>query len=363
MKVVTVVGTRPEFIQVAPLTRALRARHQEILVHTGQHYDANMSQVFFDELELPQPERLLEVGSGSHGAQTGRLLIAVERVLVEESPDWVLVFGDTNSTLAGALAAAKLGIPLAHIEAGLRSFDRAMPEEVNRIATDHMSDLLLPPTADAVANLAREGLTQGVEMVGDVRIDLLERSAERARDRLPLLLARSKIAAAKPFALATIHRASNTDDSPRLGRILAAFGELDLEVVLPMHPRLTKMVKLFGLRLPSNVHPVAPLGFLDLVALLDHAEVVLTDSGGLQKEAYMLRRPTVTLRDTTEWVETVQAGWNRLAEPEDLVVSVAAARGVAPPRHPDFYGAPGVCDRIVDLLERGRPVRRKQVPS
>ncbi|HSC87796.1 MAG TPA: UDP-N-acetylglucosamine 2-epimerase (non-hydrolyzing) [Polyangiaceae bacterium] len=351
MKVVTVVGTRPEFVQVAPFTRAVRARHEEILLHTGQHYDQDMSDVFFEELQLPRPERRLSVGSGSHGEQTGKLLIEIERVLLEVRPDWVVVFGDTNSTVAAALAAAKLGVPLAHVEAGLRSFDRFMPEELNRVVTDHLANLLLAPTSRAVDNLRAEGITQGVELIGDVRVDLLAQSMERARPRLPGLARQFGLRDDVPFSLATIHRASNTDDPGRLGQILDALSRLELDVLLPIHPRLNKMLTEFGLHLPDNVRQAPPLGFLDLLAVLDGARAVITDSGGLQKEAYMLRRPTVTLRDTTEWVETVEAGWNRLAEPAELESAIEAALEHLPLTHPPLYGEPGVCARIVTCME------------
>jgi UDP-GlcNAc3NAcA epimerase len=358
MKVMTVVGARPEFIQTAPVTKALRRRHTEVLVHTGQHYDDNMSDVFFRELDIPAPEINLGVGSGSHAQQTGQMLIKMEDIIQREQPDWVLVFGDTNSTIAAALAAAKIHVPVAHIEAGLRSYDRKMPEEINRVMTDHLSTLLFPPTDVAVRNLEREGLTRGVHLVGDVRVDVVLGIVERARSRQPQLFAQTGLQAGQPFALATIHRASNTDDPQRLRDIAHTFSTVDLPVVLPVHPRLGKMMQTFGLRFSDNVRAIEPVGFLDMIALLDACQIVITDSGGLQKEAYMLRRPTVTVRDTTEWVETVTSGWNRLCEPdpEAFKAAVAAARSQPPAEHPDFYGAFGVSDRIVDALEAGLPV-------
>lgn len=351
MKIMTIVGARPEFIQTAPVTQAVRRRHTDVLVHTGQHYDDNMSAIFFRELGLPEPEIHLGVGSGSHAEQTGQMLIRLEQIMLQEKPDWVVVFGDTNSTIAGALAAAKIHIPVAHIEAGLRSYDRAMPEEINRVMTDHLSSLLLPPTTAAVENLRKEGLTANVCLVGDVRVDVLAGMVERARDRRPALLAQTGLKDGEAFALATIHRASNTDDRARLADIIQAFNTLDLPVVLPMHPRLRKMAGEFGLAFGGNVRAVEPLGFLDMVALLDACRIVITDSGGLQKEAYMLRRPCVTVRDTTEWVETVEAGWNRLTEPEEFAAAARAALLPPPAEHPDFYGAVGVGERIVDALE------------
>jgi len=355
MKVMTIVGARPEFIQTAPVSKAIRQRHTEILVHTGQHYDGNMSDVFFRDLDLPEPELNLGVGSGSHAQQTGQMMTRLEEAMEREKPDWVLVFGDTNSTIAGALTAAKLHIPVAHIEAGLRSYDRTMPEEVNRVLTDHISDLLFAPTQAAVDNLAREGITEGVRLVGDVRVDVLIGIVERARTQQARLFAQTGLSAGEPFVLATIHRASNTDDPARLKAIVEVMSTLELPVVLPVHPRLRKMMGEFELAFSGNVRGIDPLGFLDMVALLDACRMVITDSGGLQKEAYMLRRPCVTVRNTTEWVETVQSGWNRLCEPEPGAFKAAVAEALSSPpaEHPDFYGAPGVSERICDALEEG----------
>lgn len=354
MKALTIVGTRPEFIQIAPLTRALRRRsHQEILVNTGQHYDDNMSQVFFRDLDLPQPDISLGVGSGSHTEQTGQMMIALEPVILREEPDYVIVYGDTNSTIAGALTAAKLYIPIVHVEAGLRSFDRTMPEEINRILTDHISRILFAPTRAAEKNLANEGITAGVHNVGDVRTDVVLNTVPHARERQANLLALADLHPGEPFALATIHRASNTDDETRLRQIVKAFSSAEIPVLLPVHPRLRKMLSSFGLAFGANVRTVEPLGFLELIGALDACEIVITDSGGLQKEAYMLRRPTITVRDTTEWIETIEAGWNRLCEPEPEAfhAAVAAARSTPPAEHPDFYGTPGVADRMVDVLQ------------
>ncbi|MBL8161787.1 MAG: UDP-N-acetylglucosamine 2-epimerase (non-hydrolyzing) [Anaerolineae bacterium] len=359
MKTITIVGARPEFIQTAPFTKAIRKRHTDILVHTGQHYDDNMSAVFFSDLGIPQPELNLGVGGGSHAEMTGQMLMKLEAAFQQEKPDWVVVFGDTNSTIAGALAAAKIHIPVAHIESGLRSYDRRMPEEVNRVMTDHLSSALFAPTQAAVDNLRKEGITRGVRLVGDVRVDVVEQTVPRARTRQSDLFTQTGLQAGEGFALATIHRASNTDDRARLSDIVNAFNTLDLPVVLPVHPRLKKMLAEFGLSFSGNVRPVEPLGFVDMVALLDACRMVITDSGGLQKEAYMLRRPCVTVRDTTEWIETVESGWNRLTEPGDFRAAAAAAAVPPPAEHPDFYGASGVCDRIVDALEELLPEARQ----
>lgn len=353
MKIMTVVGARPEFIQTAPVTKAIRKRHTEILVHTGQHYDDNMSAVFFSDLGIPAPELNLEVGSGSHAQMTGQIMIKMEEAILREKPDWVLVFGDTNSTIGAALAATKIHVKVAHIEAGLRSYDRKMPEEINRVMTDHLSNMLFPPTQAAVENLKKEGITEGVKLVGDVRVDVVMDTVPRARQEQEKLFAQTGLKAGEPFALATIHRASNTDDRTRITDIVAAFNTLDLPVVLPVHPRLKKMMGEFDLKFSGNVRAIEPIGFVDMIALLDACKIVVTDSGGLQKEAYMLRRSGVTVRDTTEWVETVQSGWNRLTEPENFKAAVAEALKPPPQAHPDFYGAPGVCDRIVDALEAG----------
>jgi len=351
LKIMTIVGARPEFIQTAPVSKAIRKRHTEILVHTGQHYDDNMSAVFFSDLGIPQPEINLEVGSGGHAEQTGQIMVKVEAVMLREGPDWVLVFGDTNSTIGAALAAAKIHISVAHIEAGLRSYDREMPEEINRVMTDHISNVLFPPTVAAVENLKKEGIVQGVHLVGDVRVDVVLDTVPRAQEQQARLFAQTGLKAGEAFALATIHRASNTDDRRRLSDIIGAFNTLDLPVVLPVHPRLKKMMGEFGLSFSGNVRTIDPIGFLDMVAFLDACKIVITDSGGLQKEAYMLCRPAVTVRDTTEWVETVQSGWNRLTAPADFKVAVAEALKPPPTDHPDFYGTPGVCERIVDVLE------------
>jgi UDP-GlcNAc3NAcA epimerase len=356
MKLMTIVGTRPEFIQTSPLTKAIRKRHTEILVNTGQHYDDNMSRIFFEELEIPLPEINLDVGSGSHAQQTGQIMMRMEAVMLREQPDWVIVHGDTNSTIAGALTAAKLHIPIAHVEAGLRSYDRRMPEEINRVVTDHVSTLVFAPTETAVKNLAKEGITDKVRLVGHVRTDLLLAQVDRARAKFPALKASAGLTEGKPFALMTIHRASNTDEKDRLSAIVETLSTLDMDVVLPAHPRLRKMLDNFGLTFSQNVKVIDPVGFLEVLALLDACEIVITDSGGLQMEAYIMKRPAVTVRDTTEWIETVHSGWNRLCEPDvaSFKAAVDAARSAPPAVHPDHYGTPGVSDRIIDALEAMR---------
>jgi UDP-GlcNAc3NAcA epimerase len=331
MKILTVVGARPQFIKAAPVSRALRATgHEEWLVHTGQHYDHNMSQVFFDELQIPQPNDNLAIGSGSHGQQTGQMLIALEAVMQAQRPDWVLVYGDTNSTLAGAIAAVKLQIPVAHVEAGLRSFNRSMPEEHNRVLTDHCADLLFCPTQNAVDLLAKEGITQPVHLVGDTMFDAVLQFSQLAQQRSTILeqlqLARNH------YYLATVHRPYNTDEPSNLTNILQAFAALDKPVIFPVHPRTRQKIAALTAEHPnilgSNLRLIEPVGYLDMLTLLQHTALLLTDSGGMQKEAYFFARPCVTLRPETEWVETVEAGWNVLtgADKEQIIAAVQEHR-------------------------------------
>ncbi|CVK33934.1 non-hydrolyzing UDP-N-acetylglucosamine 2-epimerase [Methanoculleus bourgensis] len=327
MKILSVVGARPQFVKCAPVSRELRKVHEEILVHTGQHYDYLLSEVFFRDLGIPAPDYHLDIGSGSHGVQTGRMLAAVEEVIAKEEPDLVLVYGDTNSTLAGALAAAKVHVPVAHVEAGLRSFDRRMPEEVNRVLTDHCSDILFCPTATAVANLAAEGVTAGVHLTGDVMVDALQQNLPLAKERSTALIDLGL--SPKGYFLATVHRASNTDDPAALRAIMDAFARLDAPVVFPVHPRTRKKFAEYGIAPAANVSVVEPLPYFDMLALLSGARAVLTDSGGVQKEAYILEVPCVTLRENTEWVETLEDGWNVLVGADaDRIVAEADAAGM-----------------------------------
>jgi UDP-GlcNAc3NAcA epimerase len=339
--ILTVVGARPQFIKAAPVSAALaRAGLREVLVHTGQHFDAQMSDVFFDELGLRAPDYHLQINSLGHGAMTGRMLESLEQVMLEERPAKVLIYGDTNSTLAGALAAAKLNIPVAHVEAGLRSFNRRMPEEVNRVLADHVSTLLLCPTQTAVANLNAEGILRGVHLVGDVMYDATIAAVKRARERSNILDAQGLTQGG--YAVATIHRAENTDDPERLARILAWLEGAARQrlIVMPVHPRTRKLLDARRWA-PTGVKLLPPIGYLDMTMLLANAVEVLTDSGGLQKEAYFHRVPCVTLRDETEWVETIEAGWNRLwTQP----VRVAARHEIAD------YGSGDAAEQIAALL-------------
>ncbi len=295
MKVVTVVGARPQFIKAAPVSRCLRRQETEILVHTGQHYDTTMSEVFFEELKIPRPDYHLEVGSKSHGAQTGEMLSRLEQVLIQERPDWVLVYGDTNTTLAGALAAAKLHIPVAHVEAGLRSFNRQMPEEINRVLTDHMSDLLCRPTETGRLNsLASEGIFRGVVQVGDVMVDALRFNRALANDRASWS---SWGWSRRTYVLVTLHRAENTDDPDRLEEIVSALNELESSMILPLHPRTRNRMQRQGVNLTnSRLKVIEPVGYLDMLHLEMNAAKILTDSGGVQKEAFLLQVPCITMR-------------------------------------------------------------------
>ena len=320
MKIASIIGARPNFIKCAPLSKEIRKEFDEVTVHTGQHYDYEMNKIFFEELNIPEPDYHLGVGSGNHGEQTGEMLKRMEKVLIKEVPDLVLVYGDTNSTLAGALAATKLHIKVGHIEAGLRSFDRRMPEEINRVLTDHCSDLLFCPTETAVRNLEVEGVTDGVHLTGDVMVDALKENIEIA-ERGSRILDEMDL---KPeeYCLATIHRAENADDFERLKNITDAFCEIG-NLVFPCHPRTEKYLREFGLwdGLVENVKVIKPVGYLDMLMLEMNAKKILTDSGGVQKEAYILKVPCVTLRENTEWVETVEDGWNVLvgADKEKIV--------------------------------------------
>ncbi len=357
MKVLSVVGARPQFVKAAVVTQALReAGVEEVMVHTGQHYDAGMSEVFFAELGIPAPAHNLGVGSGSHAAQTAGALTGLERLCLSERPDAVLVYGDTNATLSGALAAAKLRLPVAHVEAGLRSFDRRMPEEVNRVVADHLSRWLFCPTATAVDNLSREGITAGVVLVGDVMYDAVLRFGARAA-AVSTVLERLRVTPGA-FVLATIHRDFNTDAPDRLAGIVNGLLGCGLPVVFPAHPRVRKCLERGGwlarLEAEPRLRLCEPVGYLDMVRLEAAARVILTDSGGVQKEAFFHGVPCVTVRDTTEWVETVTAGWNRLAPAEagSVAQALLAAGPPAGAHRPAFYGAGDAAGRIADILKR-----------
>ena len=354
MKIVSIVGARPQFIKSAAVSRLLRERHQEVLVHTGQHYDYEMSGVFFDGLDQPSPDVNLGVGSGSHGAQTGAMLKGIEGVLLGERPDYILIYGDTNSTLAGALAASKLSVPVAHVEAGLRSFNRRMPEEVNRVVADHLSTLLLCPSDTAVRNLAAEGITRNVHLVGDVMLDVLNWAKQGLAAKPSKILERVGLTK-QCYLLATVHRSENTDDFSRLSQILNAFNSLDEPVVFPVHPRARKAITDARCRIERHVRLIDPVGYLDMVALTSGARLLLTDSGGLQKEAYWLGVPCITMRDETEWVETVEAGWNTLVGSDSEKIVKAVHSFEPSGSRPTLYGDGFAAVKCVNLLEASRP--------
>jgi UDP-N-acetylglucosamine 2-epimerase (non-hydrolysing)/UDP-GlcNAc3NAcA epimerase len=352
VRIVTVVGNRPQFVKAAAVSHRLRAIADEVLVHTGQHYDEELSRVFFEELRLPAPEHQLDLGGGSNTAQTARMLAALEPLLAAEAPDTVLVYGDTNSTLAGALAAAQAGIPVAHVEAGMRSDDRTMPEELNRVLTDHASALLLCSSERAADRLRQERAHGEVVVVGDVMVDVAMLLGPRARaDTAPL---RAADVAPGAYALATAHRAGNVDDPERLRRLVTVLTAVPGPVVLPLHPRTRARLEaagLLGLLAGDGVRLVPPLGYLEFTSLLVHARAVLTDSGGVQKEAYLAGVPCVTLRDTTEWTETVEAGWNVLVGLDPNAARAALERSV-PAERPPLYGDGRAGERVVEAVAR-----------
>jgi UDP-N-acetylglucosamine 2-epimerase (non-hydrolysing) len=354
MKVVTVVGARPQFIKCAPVSRELRKVVTEVIIHTGQHYDGCMNDVFFHDLEIPTPEWNLGVGSGPHGAQTAEMLKRIEEVLLIEWPDYVMTYGDTNSTLAGALAAAKLHIPVAHIEAGLRSFNRRMPEEINRVMTDHLSTTLFCPTETALQNLAREGVVNGIHLVGDVMYDAALQFAAVARRRSTILADLGL--KPKEYLLATVHRPSNTDSEVTLGAIMSSLREISEPIVFPVHPRTRQRLRQCGWDNSGSSDRrmllLEPVGYLDMLMLEENARIILTDSGGLQKEAYFFRVPCVTLRLETEWVETVSTGWNVIVGTDRTQILNAVngrrwPQGTPPQLFGDGHAAHCIVDRLV----------------
>jgi UDP-N-acetylglucosamine 2-epimerase len=353
MRIVTVIGNRPQFVKAAAVSRPLRTRHEELIVNTGQHYDDELSRVFFEELDVPAPARELGIGDGTATSQTWRMLQALEPELEELRPDLVLVYGDTNSTLAGALAAAQRHVPVAHVEAGMRSFDRAMPEELNRVLTDHASDLLLCSTETAVANLEREGVAGEVRLVGDAMADVTLAFAPVAEKRS--LVLKEHGLAPDDYVLVTAHRAGNVDDPARLLKLVELIEALPLAAVFPLHPRTRARLEAASLlervRSVAELRLVPPLSYLDFLILARNARAILTDSGGVQKEAYLLGTPCITLRDTTEWVETVETGWNVLVDLD----AGAALRALERPRpsgdRPELYGGGRAGQRIADALD------------
>lgn len=347
MKIATVVGARPQFIKAATVSRVIKSKPgiQEIIIHTGQHYDQNMSDVFFKELDIPVPGINLGVGSGAHGKQTAHMLEGIEDILLKEKPDWVLVYGDTNSTVAAALAAAKLNIPIAHVEAGLRSFNRTMPEEINRIATDHISNCLFAPTQNAMNLLAKEGLGGVSYFSGDVMYDSILHYRDIALKKHSV----KDIIDVEPgkYALATVHRQENTDNLDNLQSIFMAFSELDMPVIVPLHPRTVKFMDQVPYR--SNVKIIEPVGYLEMITLLENCHKVLTDSGGLQKEAFFLKKPCITLREETEWIETLEDNWNFIVGTDQTkILEKFAITKFGEQRN--FFGDGKAAEKIIDHL-------------
>ncbi len=348
-KAAIVVGARPQFIKIALFIGKLRGKFDSVLIHTGQHYDYNMSKIFFDELGIPDPDYHLQVGSANHGEQTGLMLQKLEPVLLKESPDVVLVCGDTNSTLAGALVASKLNIPVAHIEAGLRSFNRTMPEEINRVITDHISKYLFCPTETSAINLSLEGIVNGVHLVGDVMYDTALYYEQLMEEKRPNILHRLGLFP-KCYFLATIHRPQNTDNAENLGNIVGALSQCPLPIILPLHPR-TRGKMGFIPEESGACHFISPVSYLDMLVLEKNALAILTDSGGVQKEAYFFKVPCITFRDETEWVETVDDGWNVLTGANKAKILLAVGKiGDFRPICKNRYGDGNATDKIIDIL-------------
>jgi len=349
MKILHIVGARPQFVKAAMVSRAWNDPAREFLLHTGQHYSQEMSRLFFDELALRKPDINLEAGGGSHAEQTSSMLVGIDQYLDKIQPDHVIIYGDTNSTLAGALAASKREIPLSHVEAGLRSFNRSMPEEINRVIADHVSDFLFCPTSVAVENLRKEGITMGVHPVGDVMADALFLFARVAEERSSILADLSLEPGT--YALATAHRSGNVDDNGRLAAIIQGLEAINQRIILPIHPRTKKMLEQFGLSFSDNVTLIEPVGYLDMLMLEKNAECILTDSGGIQKEAYLLGVRCITMREETEWVETVQAGWNVLAGADAQKISQLFTEFHPADKRPQVYGSGDAADKIVRVLK------------
>lgn len=344
MKIIQLVGARPQFVKLAPVSKLIRETHQELIIHSGQHYDYQMNEVFFSQMGIPQPDYYLNVGSGNHGVQTAKILEALEPVLIKEAPDWLLIYGDTNTTLAGALASSKLGIRTAHIEAGLRSFNKTMPEEVNRIVADHLSDILLVPTQAGMKNAEHEGLLAKSRLVGDVMTDSLRMGLEAALENGTSAIAQ------KPYSLLTLHRPYNVDDPDRLIHILGSLNTLGRTILFPVHPRTARLLDHHIRERFDNIRFLEPLGYLEFLTCMSDADLILTDSGGIQKEAYILKRPCVTLRTETEWLETVESGWNLLLSPTEESFPEAIKNFSPPTEHPSLFGD-NVSRKILKLLE------------
>jgi UDP-N-acetylglucosamine 2-epimerase len=348
VKIVQIVGARPQFVKLAPLSRVIRKAHQEIIIHSGQHYDIQMNEVFFRDMEIPDPDYNLNVGSGTQGVQTAEILAAIEPILIDEQPDWVIVYGDTNTTLAGALAAAKLHIKTAHVEACLRSFNRTMPEEINRIVTDHISDVLLAPTDTAIANARNEGLQDKCYLVGDVMVDSLKFGLAKAH-RVSDVMSGLKLEGSK-YSLLTLHRPYNVDDAANLQHILSNLNKLGRRIIFPVHPRTRNIIQQLGATQYTNISYIEPQAYLDFLLLMEHSDMILSDSGGIQKEAYILKKPCVTLRYETEWTETVTSGWNLLLPTNSAEFPLAANSFCPPESHPEIFGTE-VAEKMLEVID------------
>lgn len=346
MKIISIVGARPQFIKLAPLSSRLSDLHQEIIIHTGQHYDYLMSEKIFNDLNIRKPDFHLNVGSGSHAYQTAEMMKGLEQVMVDQKPNLVIVFGDTNSTIAGALTAAKLHIPILHIEAGLRSFNKEMPEEINRILTDHVSSMLFAPTKTSVNNLEREGLKEKTWLTGDIMVDTIKNNIEIATEK-STIISELKIEN-KSFSLLTLHRDYNVDNQENLECILNQLAQLDEDIIFPVHPRTKKMLSPDH-KIPSNIRIIEPLGYLDFIVLENASKRIITDSGGIQKEAYILKKPCITLRTETEWVETVEEKWNLLLAPNDTNLASKILSFSAPEKQSLIFGE-NVTEGMVNLI-------------
>ncbi len=347
MKIAQIVGARPQFVKLAPLSRELRKQHREIIIHSGQHYDLQMNEVFFRDMEIPQPDYNLSIGSGTQGKQTAEILSAIEQVLLNEKPDRIVVYGDTNTTLAGALAAVKLGIKTVHVEACLRSFNRIMPEEINRIVADHVCDLLLAPTAKAMENAKNEGLLKKTHLVGDIMVDSLRFGLAKA-EKDSRVLRRLGLEDTE-YCLLTLHRPYNVDEPQQLHRILEGLNHLRRLIIFPVHPRTRNILHNSNITSYGNIRFIEPQAYLDFLSLMQHAQVILSDSGGIQKEAYILKKPCVTLRYETEWVETVASGWNLLLPVNDPAFPEAIREFRPPEAQPEIFGSQ-VAEKMAKLI-------------
>ncbi len=347
MKILSIVGARPQFIKLGPLSKEIRQNHSEIIVHTGQHFDAEMSEQFFHDLKIPKPDYNLKIHGGFHGEQTGRMIIKLEKIILEIKPDAIIVFGDTNSTIAGAIVGAKLNIPIIHIEAGLRSFNREMPEEINRILTDHSSELLLAPTKISMKNLFNEGLGSKAILTGDIMVDALNNNQQRFNENSTIIKNHD---VKKNYCIMTLHRPYNVDNPIKLKLILKKLGLLDEQIIFPIHPRTRIVLKNNNIKLSENIVLIKPQGYLDFLYLLKFSTKVITDSGGLQKEAYILKKPCFTIRPETEWIETTKAGWNILCNPDKHDFIDIIKYSGAPRNHQNLFGK-DVAKKMVKAID------------